>query len=106
VNTLSISQSLNETLNNPNWVDEMIATKMNQSVTNPPSSIIKYNYNGQIVYYVSSDCCDQYNKVFDLQGQYLCAPSGGITGNGDGKCNDFNENAIKVEVVWQDSRTN
>ena len=60
---------------NPLWVYEMVASKMTQSVTNPPSSITKYTFNCQVVYYISSDCCDQYNKLLDLQGQYLCAPS-------------------------------
>ena len=89
---------------NPLWVYEMIASKMSQPVTNPPSSITKYTYNGQIVYFISSDCCDQYDNLLDLQGQYLCAPSGGLTGMGDGKCIDFNKKATNYEVVWQDSR--
>jgi hypothetical protein len=89
---------------NPFWVYQMVATKMTQAVTNPPGSITKYTYNGQTVYYVSSGCCDQYNVVLDQQGQYLCAPDGGFTGRGDGKCVDFNDKATNHEVVWQDSR--
>jgi len=31
----------------------------------------------------------------------LCAPSGGITGKGDGKCPDFNEKAGEGKLIWK-----
>ena len=56
------------------------------------------------VYYFSSNCCDQYNMVYDEKCNPVCAPSGGITGKGDMKCADFNEKAEKVRLVWKDER--
>ena len=89
---------------NPFWVYQLIVKKMTQTVTNPASSIAKYTYNGQTVYYISSGCCDKFDDVYNLQGQYLCAPSGGFTGRGDGKCTDFDKKSSNYELIWKDTR--
>lgn len=41
---------------------------------------------GQLVYLHIAPCCDQYNKAYNADGRYLCAPAGGFTGLGDGRC--------------------
>lgn len=41
---------------------------------------------GQPFYLVQSLCCDQFNPLYDAQGRYVCAPSGGFGGHGDGRC--------------------
>jgi hypothetical protein len=64
----------------------------------------EYRYNGKRVFLFSSDCCDQFNQVVDEQCNYICAPSGGITGKGDRKCTDFADKAELVKVVWKDER--
>ncbi|HYK55988.1 MAG TPA: hypothetical protein VEV15_05880 [Flavisolibacter sp.] len=71
---------------------------------NPPAEVHEYNYNGKRVFYFSSNCCDRYNVVFDEKCEYVCAPSGGITGKGDGKCADFSTKAQYVKLVWKDDR--
>ncbi|HVE61349.1 MAG TPA: hypothetical protein VNA26_06000 [Chitinophagaceae bacterium] len=71
---------------------------------NPPATVNEYTYNGKTVYLFSSDCCDQYNMVYDSQCNYVCAPSGGITGKGDTKCEDFNTSAKHVRLFWKDER--
>jgi hypothetical protein len=71
---------------------------------NPPASVEEYNYNGKRVFLFSSPCCDQYNQAFDDRCNYVCAPSGGYTGKGDRKCEDFKEKATLVRVVWKDER--
>lgn len=71
---------------------------------NPPAQVNEYTYNGQQVFLFSSNCCDQYNEVYDANCNYVCAPSGGITGKGDGKCSDFLENAKHIRLVWKDER--
>ena len=45
-----------------------------------------------------------FNSVFDENCQYVCAPTGGITGQGDLKCKDFAKNANLVKVIWKDER--
>lgn len=41
---------------------------------------------GQPVYLFISGCCDQFNRLYDGEGRFICAPSGGIAGSGDGRC--------------------
>ena len=71
---------------------------------NPPAEVNEYIYNGQHVFLFSSNCCDQYIQLYDDSCNYLCAPSGGFTGKGDGKCADFSEKAKHVKLVWKDER--
>jgi hypothetical protein len=71
---------------------------------NPPAEVIEYLYNGKQVYLFTSDCCDQYIMLYDGSCNYICAPSGGITGSGDGKCTDFYSTAKHVKLVWKDPR--
>lgn len=41
---------------------------------------------GQPFYLVTPLCCDQFNPLYDAHGRFVCAPSGGFAGNGDGRC--------------------
>jgi hypothetical protein len=90
---------------NPAWVDKLIQKFQSDQVANPPLSVWKYQYNGQTVYYVPAHCCDITSVVYDAQGAALCAPDGGITGQGDGKCTDFFDTRTNGQLIWQDSRT-
>lgn len=38
------------------------------------------------VYLLTPVCCDQLHGLYDRDGRYICAPSGGLSGSGDGKC--------------------
>lgn len=38
------------------------------------------------VYLFTPLCCDQFNPLYDAEGRFICAPSGGFGGVGDGKC--------------------
>lgn len=71
---------------------------------NPPAQVDEYRYNGRRVFLFSSNCCDQFNEVVDENCNYLCAPSGGFTGKGDGRCRDFSDKAQLVRTVWKDDR--
>jgi hypothetical protein len=90
---------------NPAWLDQLIQQIENDPVANPPLSVWSYEYNGQVVYYVPSHCCDIPSAVFDAQGTYVCAPDGGFTGGGDGKCSDFFDKRTNEQLIWQDSRS-
>jgi hypothetical protein len=89
---------------NPAWLDQMIQQIESQPVGNPPQSIWRYDYNGQVVYYLPAQCCDQYSTLLNSQGNVLCAPDGGFIGGGDGKCPDFFETRTNEQLVWQDNR--
>ncbi len=90
---------------NPQWLDQLIKKFENDPVANPPLSVWKYEYNGQVVYFVPAHCCDITSVVYDAQGTILCAPDGGIAGKGDGKCGDFFDTRTHEQLIWKDSRT-
>ena len=69
--------------------------------SNSPLEIWSYQYNNQIVYLAMGDCCDQYDQVYASDCSLLCAPSGGLTGKGDGKCPDFYDKATKGVLIWK-----
>ena len=90
---------------NPAWVDQLIKKFESDPVANPPLSIWKYDYNGQVVYFVPARCCDITSVLYDAQGTLICAPDGGIAGRGDGKCSDFFEKRTNEQLIWKDNRT-
>lgn len=90
--------------NVPACINKKIAQIKAQSKWNPPAEVNEYTYQGKKVYLFTSDCCDQYIMLYDGSCNYLCSPSGGITGNGDGKCSDFYTEAKHERLVWKDSR--
>jgi len=90
---------------NPAWVDQLIEKFKTEPVGNPPQSIWRYEYNGQVVYYVPAQCCDMFSTLYDADGNVICAPNGGITGAGDGRCKDFAAQRTGEQLIWEDSRT-
>lgn len=90
---------------NPDWVYETIAKFKAEPVGNPPRSIWRYEYRGQEVYYFPAQCCDQFSALLDKNGKGICAPDGGFTGHGDGRCPDFFAERKNERLVWKDSRT-
>ena len=88
----------------PACIEKKIASIRSKRKWNPPAQVNEYLYNGKKVYLFSSDCCDKYEEVFDENCNRLCAPYGGISGDGDGTCPDFRTNAQHIRLVWKDSR--
>lgn len=89
---------------NPDWVNALIKKYESEPVGNPPQSIWRYTYRGQTVYFVPAQCCDQFSILYDVEGNILCAPDGGFTGQGDGKCPDFFKNRKDEKLIWKDNR--
>jgi hypothetical protein len=71
---------------------------------NPPAEVNEYTYKDKRIFLFSSDCCDNFNLLFDDNCKYVCAPTGGITGKGDMSCTDFTKEAKLVRQVWKDER--
>ena len=90
---------------NPAWINQLITSFENQPVGNPPQSIWRYEYKGEQVYYIPAQCCDQFSQLYDARGILLCAPDGGFTGKGDGRCPDFFSLRTDETLIWQDPRT-
>ncbi len=87
------------------WLNLLIEKMQSEPVGNPPQSIWKYEYKNTTVFYVPPQCCDQYSVLYNINGNVLGAPDGGITGTGDGTLPDFFNLRTKEELVWKDSRT-
>jgi hypothetical protein len=88
----------------PSCIQRRIDSIKQQPVWNPPAEVHEYEYNGKKVYLFSANCCDQFNTLMDANCNYVCAPSGGFTGKGDRKCNDFYDTAKHLRLVWKDER--
>ena len=71
---------------------------------NPPDGPVRveeYTYQGKTVYLFTAPCCDQFNVLYDSNCTMMCAPSGGFTGRGDGKCPDFDKTAKLIRTVYE-----
>lgn len=88
----------------PICIQNKIADLEKEQVRNPRASIWQYQYNGQTVYYVPPYCCDMYGTVYNSNCEAICAPDGGITGQGDGQCADFFSKAKNKKLIWEDNR--
>jgi hypothetical protein len=95
------------------WLQIKIWDYQSKPVSNPARSVIKTTYEDKPVYYVPPVCCDVPSELYAEDGKLICYPSGGITGNGDGKCPKFrieyldNKTNItdnKNTIVWEDKR--
>ena len=90
------------------FVKNKIAEIEKNPVYNPPASIWKWEYQDSIYFYVTADCCDQFNELYNRDGKLICHPDGGFTGRGDGNCpvdfRSLDSTQLKKTLVWRDSR--
>jgi hypothetical protein len=66
-----------------------------------PLKIEEFYYKGKVVYLFTAQCCDQLNMLYDPDCNMICAPSGGFTGLGDRKCEDFDDSARLIRKLWE-----
>lgn len=90
--------------NCPSSIQTKIAELQAQPKGNPAYEIWQYTYQGRKVYLVTSSCCDDYITLYDECLNVLCAPSGGISGKGDGRCPEFYQLSTGRQLVWRDPR--
>ena len=55
---------------------------------------------GRPVYLLNAPCCDQFNRLYDGDGRYICAPTGGFAGEGAGDCPAW----VRTDVRWNQLR--
>jgi len=96
-------ENSNLTIDAPNCIENEIKKIKNEAVRNPPAQVWQWEADGQIYYYITSDCCDQYNYLYTNNCDIICAPDGGITGLGDRNCPNF-IGLIKKTLLWKDNR--
>jgi len=87
----------------PNCIEKKIKKIANKPVENPAAEVWKWEDDVNTYYYFTSDCCDQYNYLYDDKCNLVCAPDGGFTGGGDGNCPSFQGQLVKT-LIWEDSR--
>jgi len=85
----------------PACVRAMIDKAGKQIPPELPEKVDEYIYNGKTAYLVTAQCCDQFNTLYDDSCKAICSPTGGITGRGDRKCEDFSKNATLVKTIWR-----
>ena len=102
--TLTHCQKLDVPQDTPSCVKKEIRKIKSDGVRNPPAVVWQYEYNGSIVYYIPSYCCDVPSLLFDSDCNQICSPDGGITGRGDGKCADFFAKRKNEKLIWKDDR--
>jgi len=88
----------------PMWLQVKIAQFNSGPISASPPYIYSYIYKDYFVYYIAAPCCDQFSDLYSHEGQLLCHPEGGITGAGDGNCNDFKQNRHSEKLIWKNSR--
>jgi hypothetical protein len=88
----------------PAAVTALIHDLQSQPVRNPPAYVARYDYAGQVVYYVPPHCCDFFGDLYNSAGQVICHPDGGLTGRGDGRCSDFESRRKNGTIIWRDPR--
>jgi len=87
----------------PSCVEDKIRDIQCEDVYNPPAEVWKWTIDENTYYYFTSDCCDQFDYLYDSNCSIVCSPSGGFTGEGDGNCPSF-ESEINRSLVWKDDR--
>lgn len=83
----------------PMWLAEWVAELDAQNIEFPPMSITRYQWQGETVYYVVMQCCDQFSDLLDAEGNLIGHPDGGITGRGDG-VTVFSTDGLEGYEVW------
>lgn len=82
---------------------QLVTLAESRPVSNPGISFSRCTYRGATVYYTPPQCCDQYSALIDAATcEVMCAPDGGLTGAGDGRCTDFD--SASCTLVWSDPR--
>ena len=87
----------------PTCIEDQIKEIQCESVYNPPAEVWKWEADNKVYYLFTSDCCDQFDYLYDANCSIVCSPSGGFTGEGDGNCPEF-ENQVERSLVWKDDR--
>ena len=94
-NTKPVSDSV------PFCVRQLINEGNKETPPNAPLQVDEYLYNNKKVFLFTAPCCDQFDMLYDDSCKAICAPSGGFSGRGDGKCPDFSKTARYIKIVWK-----
>lgn len=90
----------------PDCIRKLARSIRREDVRNPPAMIVEWRLTtGEKCYYVPPYCCDMFGELYDSACNLICAPDGGISGWGDGRCPEEILNSIEsTQIVWKDDR--
>ena len=87
----------------PKWLKRMIHEFEAAGSENTTARVVRYRYRNGVVYFLEAKCCDIFNILYDSAGKQICS-TGGFTGRGDGKCEDFYSKRQHEKVIWEDEK--
>lgn len=70
----------------PSSSDLLVAQLHTRLLVERPEPLRRHVLKGKVYYLALGPCCDQHDSLYNEQGEYICAPTGGFFGTGDGKC--------------------
>lgn len=88
----------------PDCINDMMERSEKGELGEEPliTAVYKVKYKRKTYYYTVSECCDQFNHVYDSRCRKLCAPDGGFTGAGTGDCPEgFPTDRQEYELIWE-----
>ena len=85
----------------PPCLARQIESFSKKGVMEQPIQIDEYTYKGKRTFLFTADCCDQFNTLYSENCEVICAPSGGLEGGGDHKCEDFSKESKLVKLIWK-----
>ena len=86
----------------PACVQKLIDDGNKENPSTAPTQVDEYLYKDKKVYLAIAQCCDFFNLLYDENCKEICAPTGGFTGKGDGKCPDFEKEAKLIKTIWKE----
>jgi hypothetical protein len=90
-----------EKIDVPKDTPSCIKKKIKEKKEECLDKVLEYEYNGNNVYlFEPANCPDALFNLYDENCNHICSPAGGISGNGDGKCNDFYQTSVEKRLIW------
>ncbi len=84
----------------PSCIKSRIKAVDGKDIVASPVSVSRWEVDGKTYYYLQSACCDQFNDLVDEDCNFVCAPDGGITGQGYGNCPAWTGN-VERTLIWE-----
>jgi hypothetical protein len=83
----------------PSCVVDIAMLKTEEPLHVFPEYIWRCSNQDETTFYFSAGGNDFLNMVLDEQCNYICAPDGGFSGSGDGRCKDYFY-TVDCELIW------
>ncbi|MEL6134608.1 MAG: hypothetical protein AAFR59_14705, partial [Bacteroidota bacterium] len=88
----------------PTCMRQRMGQILSEAPWEPTARIYEVSYQNQRAYFIPAHCCDIPSELYTADCQVLCFPDGGLNGQGDGRCMDFEFREEEAKLIWQDKR--